>query len=170
MIIYFLNSNVRIVESAHNNNLANEVVINSLLVRNQQTDCCSNITHLLRHAYRSAIQRYYAVAKRYPRSLDDLLKDSRFAQRSYLRTRYTDPMSTGKNEDKEAGSWRLVRAADGGIAGVSSRNGKEPLKKANFPPGLERFEGAKSYAEWLFVYELGSNNAVKPANLTSSAK
>ncbi len=121
-------------------------------------------------AYRSAIQRYYAVAKRYPRSLDDLLKDSRFAQRSYLRARYADPMSTGQREDKEAGSWRLVRAADGGIAGVSSRNGKEPLKKANFPPGLERFDGAKSYAEWLFVYELGSNNAAKPVNFSTTAK
>lgn len=106
-------------------------------------------------AYRDAIQRYYAVAGRYPRSLDDLLKDSRFAHRSYLRARYPDPMARrdGSAEgDAENGGWRLIRAADGGIAGVASRSREEPLKKANFPLGFEKFEGAQTYAEWLFEY------------------
>lgn len=102
-------------------------------------------------AYRNAIQHYYTVAKRYPRSLDELLKDSRFAQSSYLRAAYPDPMAKKKGEGLE--SWRLLRAADGGIAGVASRSMQEPLKKTNFPPGYESFDGAPNYAEWLFIYE-----------------
>ncbi len=106
-------------------------------------------------AYRSAIQHYYAAAGRYPRSLTDLLQDPRFAHRSYLRTLYPDPMAyrDGREEvNTEDGGWRLIRAADGGIAGVASRSREEPLKKANFPPGFEKFEGAQSYAEWHFDY------------------
>ncbi len=106
-------------------------------------------------AYRNAIQRYYAVAGHYPRSLNDLLQDSRFAHRSYLRALYSDPMARreeGKEADAENGGWQLIRAADGGIAGVASRSREEPLKKANFPLGFEKFEGAQSYAEWLFEY------------------
>lgn len=105
-------------------------------------------------AYRNAIQRYYAVAGRYPRSLGELLKDARFAHRPYLRTLYPDPMATGKEGTNENGGWQLVHAADGGIAGVASRSRQEPLKKTNFPPGYESFDGAKSYAEWVFEYSL----------------
>ncbi|MFA6902443.1 MAG: type II secretion system protein [Gallionellaceae bacterium] len=115
-------------------------------------------------AYRSAIQRYYAVAKRYPRSLDELLRDPRFAHRSYLRAHYPDPMMPArKSGESELDNWRLVRAADGGIAGVSSRSQQEPMKKANFPPGFEKFDGAKSYEEWFFVYEPGPGSTAKPA-------
>jgi type II secretory pathway pseudopilin PulG len=105
-------------------------------------------------AYRSAIQRYYAVAGRYPRTLDELLKDSRFAQRPYLRARYPDPMADRAQASgrDESGGWQLVRAGDGGIAGVASRSKRAPLKKANFPPGLESFDGAQRYAEWVFEY------------------
>lgn len=28
----------------------------------------------------------------------------------------------------------------------------DPLKKANFPQGLEKFESAASYSEWIFEY------------------
>ena len=114
-------------------------------------------------AYRNAIQRYYAVAKRYPRSLDELLKDPRFAHRPYLRMRYPDPMTGGMGQGRDIGGWQLVRAADGGIAGVASQSRQEPLKKANFPPGFEKFDGAKSYAEWIFVYEPRPSIAAKPA-------
>lgn len=105
-------------------------------------------------AYMNAIQRYYAVAKRYPRSLDQLLRDPRFAHRRHLRAPYPDPMISGQAaSERENGGWRLVRAADGGIAGIASASAQEPLKKASFPPGLEQFEGAKSYAEWIFEYK-----------------
>jgi type II secretory pathway pseudopilin PulG len=98
-------------------------------------------------AYRDAIRNYYAVARRYPRSLKDLLKDPGSAHRCYLRTLYPDPMSAdGKGE------WRLVRAADGGIAGVASQSTDLPMKQANFPPGWENFADARSYADWVFEY------------------
>jgi type II secretory pathway pseudopilin PulG len=116
-------------------------------------------------AYRSAIQRYHAVAGRYPRTLDELLKDSRFAHRPYLRTLYPDPMADraqGRGSD-ESGGWQLVRAADGGIAGVASRSKRAPLKKANFPPGFERFDGAQSYAEWVFEYSPLPSGAARRA-------
>ncbi len=115
-------------------------------------------------AYRNAIQRYYAVAARYPRSLDELLKDPRFAYRSYLRAPYHDPMAGEESDVNKSGGWRLVRAADGGIAGVASRSGQEPMKKANFPLGLEKFDGAKSYAEWIFEYSPHPGGGVRTAD------
>ena len=120
-------------------------------------------------AYRNAIRHYYATAGRYPRSLDELLKDPRFAYRSYLRARYPDPMAHDpmlkgeESGESQNGGWRLVRAADGGIAGVASPSRQEPMKKANFPPGLEKFDGAKSYEEWIFVYEPGAGGTAKSA-------
>lgn len=120
-------------------------------------------------AYRSAIQRYYAAAGRYPRSLDELLKDPRFAHRTYLRASYPDPMADKDGEKSENGAWQLVRAADGGIAGVASRSRQEPMKKANFPPGFEKFDDAKSYSEWIFVYEPRPSGTAKAVNGSSLA-
>ncbi len=98
-------------------------------------------------AYRNAIKSYYVTTRRYPRSLDDLVKDPGSAHRRYLRALYPDPMSAdGKGE------WKLIRAADGGISGVSSRGTDAPMKQANFPGGFEYFSDAKSYAEWAFEY------------------
>jgi type II secretory pathway pseudopilin PulG len=98
-------------------------------------------------AYRNAIKNYYATARRYPRSLTELLKDSSFAHRVYLRALYPDPLSPG-----EKGEWQLIRAADGGISGVASRSTATPMKQANFPEGLENFAGATTYADWVFEY------------------
>ena len=100
-------------------------------------------------AYRSAIQHFYAAEGHYPRSLQELLRAPHLAQRVYLRALYVDPMAT-EDERKESAGWRLVRAVDGGISGVASRSKREPLKRANFPLGLENFEGAKRYSEWIF--------------------
>ena len=94
-------------------------------------------------AYRNAIRNFYQTNGAFPRSLEDLLKDPRSASRKYIRELYADPM--GKRE------WTLVRATDG-IAGVASTSREEPLKQANFPPELEKFAGAKSYADWIFEY------------------
>jgi type II secretory pathway pseudopilin PulG len=112
--------------------------------------------------YRSAIQHYYMAEGRYPRALQELLKSPHFARRGYLRALYPDPMAS-EDARNENGGWRLVRAADGGIAGVASRRKQEPLKHANFPIGLESFEGAKNYSEWIFEYRpqavIGANAA-----------
>jgi type II secretory pathway pseudopilin PulG len=101
-------------------------------------------------AYQRAIRSYYEAGKpikAFPRALEDLLDDPRFPHKRHLRALYPDPLARdGKGE------WTLVRAADGGISGVASTSGEEPLKQANFPPGLENFAGAKAYSEWIFEY------------------
>ena len=100
-------------------------------------------------AYRNAIKSYYEdgkPVKTYPKSLEDLVKDPRSAHKRHLRALYPDPMSKDKSE------WLLIRAADGGISGVASAGKDAPIKTANFPAGLERLEGAKSYADWIFEY------------------
>ncbi len=101
-------------------------------------------------AYRNAIRDYYESGnprKTFPRSLDELVRDPRTgANKSYLRKLYKDPMSKGKGE------WTLIHAMDGGIAGVASTSTDAPLKTGNFRAGLEKFENAKSYAEWVFEY------------------
>jgi len=99
-------------------------------------------------AIQRAIQRYYEAgppgAKYYPRSLEALLNDPRYPNRHYLRAPYADPLG--------GGAWNLLRAPDGGIAGVASASLDAPRKKAHFPPGLEHLADARSYAEWEFKY------------------
>ena len=98
-------------------------------------------------AYRSAVRSFYEANGAFPRTLEDLLKDPRSTSKKHIRALYLDPMS--KSEKPE---WRLVRASDGGIAGVASASSEEPLKQANFPREFEKFAGAKSYSEWIFEY------------------
>ena len=99
-------------------------------------------------AYREAIRRYYHAGqmKSYPRTLNALVMDPRFPGRRYLRALYRDPMGG------ETGEWQLIRGADGGIIGVASRSKEQPLKKANFPAGYEKFADAHTYSEWIFDY------------------
>lgn len=114
-------------------------------------------------AYKNAIKRYYEAGgtlgriKTFPRSLDDLVLDPRFSNKRHLRALYPDPMAPNPvpNQDrdkKDQPEWRLIRAADGGISGVASAGKDAPLKKANFPAGLESFAAAQSYTEWVFEY------------------
>ena len=98
-------------------------------------------------AYQRAIASFHQANGVFPRTLEDLAKDPRSASRRHIRALYPDPVSTD-----EKGEWRLVRAIDGGIAGVTSASSAEPLKQANFPPEFERFTGAKAYSEWIFEY------------------
>jgi len=98
-------------------------------------------------AYRNAIESFYQSNGQFPRELEDLVKDPRSASRRHLRALYPDPMGKG---DKKA--WLLVRAVDGGIAGVVSASTGEPMKQANFPKQFEKFALAKSYSEWIFEY------------------
>lgn len=97
-------------------------------------------------AYKNAIKSYYQSGGAFPRNLEDLLKDPRSPNRRHLRALYADPMA------KEGQEWLLIRATDGGIAGVVSQSKREPLKKTNFPKDLEKFENATSYSEWIFEY------------------
>lgn len=112
--------------------------------------------------YRKAIARYYestpGVAKGYPRTLEDLLKDSRMpSTQRYLRRLYRDPF--GSTE------WGIVKAPDGGIAGVYSLSEEKPLKTGNFKLRDAGFEGAQRYADWKFIYSpaAAAQSAPKPA-------
>jgi type II secretory pathway pseudopilin PulG len=109
--------------------------------------------------YRRAIGLYYAQtpggAKKYPKSIDDLLRDNRFVvPRRYLRRVYRDPITNSSD-------WGLVNAADGGISGVFSRSEKIPIKSANFLTQYESFQTAVQYADWKFVYDAPPSNPVK---------
>jgi type II secretory pathway pseudopilin PulG len=104
--------------------------------------------------FRSALMRYYAAAppggrREFPQSLDDLLRDRRYPEtRRYLRKIFVDPL-TGKAD------WGFVRGRDGAISGVYSKAAGVPIKTANFG-GEFQFEGARSYAEWIFRVSPGA--------------
>lgn len=100
-------------------------------------------------AYVRAIGTYYAqapgTAKAYPPELQDLVEDRRFVGiRRHLRKIYLDPVGKGAE-------WGLVRAADGGIAGVYSLSEKTPLRRQPlFLQGGAPVMGAR-YTDWKFV-------------------
>ena len=97
--------------------------------------------------YRRAIERYYGNGPaQFPRSLADLLKDPRKpGVERYLRKLYFDPLTGGDR-------WGTVKAFDGGIMGVYSLAGGEPLKHAGFREADAAFAKARTYADWKFVY------------------
>ncbi len=79
--------------------------------------------------------------------LKDLLKDPNSLQTvRYLRRLYTDPI-TGKE-------WKVVKDPVKGVIGVCSTSEDTPLKQANFPKGLESFEGKTKYSDWKFGLKL----------------
>ncbi|VAV82289.1 hypothetical protein MNBD_DELTA01-20 [hydrothermal vent metagenome] len=96
-----------------------------------------------------AIGSYYQLspgAKSYPKSLKDLLKDSRYpGTKRYLRRIYEDPF-TGKAD------WVVIEASGGGVMGIKSRSTKKTIKKANFPAELIGFEDKTTYSGWEFRY------------------
>lgn len=98
--------------------------------------------------FRRAIEAYYEASpgvKRYPRDLNELLRDERApAVRRHLRRLYADPM-TGQAD------WELVRQGDQ-ILGVHSRSQRAATKRASFHGRDAIFEGASIYADWRFIY------------------
>ena len=107
--------------------------------------------------YRRAIERYYLSGPRlYPRELTDLIRDPRQpGVVRHLRKLYPDPI-TGANE------WGLVKAADGGIAGVYSLSEAAPLKVAGFAVRDAAFEGKTKYADWQFAFAPAQPETPKP--------
>jgi len=100
--------------------------------------------------FRQAIRSYYeqspGMLKRYPMSLDELVKDNRYlGVKHHLRRIYADPI-TGRSE------WGLLMAPEGGIMGVRSLSDRRPIKRANFLLRDAMFEGKEAYSEWHFVY------------------
>jgi type II secretory pathway pseudopilin PulG len=116
--------------------------------------------------YRKAITRYYegtpGGVKRYPPSLAELLKDPRQpSTRRYLRRLYPDPFG-GKE-------WGIVKAPDGGVAGVYSLSEEKPLKTGRFKLRDAGFEAAQRYADWKFVYSPAAAAQTAPQNATPPA-
>ena len=103
-------------------------------------------------AYQRAIKSYYEAVPpnvpTLPRQLEDLLKDPRVQHRRHLRALYPDPFAPAGDTE----GWRVLRAEDGGILGVVSRSLAEPRRQANFPRGLEGLAGARTHADWQFVF------------------
>lgn len=99
--------------------------------------------------YRRAITLFYEKTpggvKRYPRTLEELLKDPRTPSvQRYLRQLYPDPMGSSE--------WGIVKSPDGGVAGVYSESEDKPLKTGNFKLRDAGFDNAERYADWKFVY------------------
>ena len=100
--------------------------------------------------FRRAIGLYYEHSpggvRRYPTSLEDLLKDPRYpSTQRYLRKIYRDPVSGGTD-------WGVVTKPEGGIWGVYSLSEQEPLKQANFPGEYVDFAGKEKYSDWVFAF------------------
>ncbi|MFA5240740.1 MAG: type II secretion system protein [Sulfuricella sp.] len=88
-------------------------------------------------------------ARRFPLSLDELLKDPRHpGVKRYLRKIYADPI-TGSSQ------WGLIKGPNGEIFGVHSLSEEEPLKKSGFRLVDAKFEGRAKYSEWVFMYDQG---------------
>lgn len=109
--------------------------------------------------YRQALARYAAATPgpvpQFPRTLQDLLEDKRYATpQRHLRQLYVDPM-TG------VADWQLIRHQDG-IVGLASRSHREPLKRRGFAAADQGFEDAKTYAEWRFVAPTPAPGAAAP--------
>jgi len=99
--------------------------------------------------YRKAIESYYrtrqGVRTMYPRRLEDLVRDNRFPEPvRHIRRLYQDPM-TGRE-------WALIKAPDGGIAGVHSTSKLRPFRQEGFPEGMDALENSAHYRDWEFVY------------------
>ena len=121
----------------------------------RQNDDEAQLLHIGQQ-YRQAIRSYYLTApapqRRYPASLDDLLKDPRSpGLLRHLRRPWLDPVS--------GMALVPVPAADGGIMGVRSASTARPRKTAGFDAADAAFEalaelrGDKlAYSDWEFVY------------------
>lgn len=95
--------------------------------------------------FEAALQSYSSAGgRRFPASLEELVKDQRFAlPRRHLRQIYVDPL-TGQ------ATWGVVELPGHGVVGIYSLADDVPIKRAGFAAPFERFEDAASYREWLF--------------------
>jgi len=121
--------------------------------------------------YRKAIERYYLEkglspkqSQQYPKNLTDLIKDPREGETvRHLRRLYPDPITGGTE-------WGLVKAPDGGIAGVYSLSDDSPLKIAGFSLRDAALEGKTKYSDWQFGYSPALAAAAKPAPKPAASK
>jgi type II secretory pathway pseudopilin PulG len=100
--------------------------------------------------FRAAIASYHqatpsGITHEYPTSLEQLIKDQRFATpKRHLRRIYIDPMT-------RHAEWGLLKQA-GRIVGVHSLSDVRPLKQRNFEMENTAFENREKYSEWVFTF------------------
>lgn len=110
--------------------------------------------------FQVAIERYRQRSSgpdaRYPRQLEDLLRDTRALRvERHLRRLYLDPM-TGRAE------WGLIRAADGGIVGVHSLSERRPMAGTLLAESLQAGEATR-YSDWRFIAPSAAERLRAPA-------
>jgi type II secretory pathway pseudopilin PulG len=102
-----------------------------------------------RRAFALYTQHTPGNSRRYPLSLEELLKDSRSpGVARYLRKIYPDPI-TGSTQ------WGLIKGPNGEIFGIHSLSEDEPVKKNGFSLPDLRFEGRTKYSDWVFMDNQG---------------
>lgn len=111
--------------------------------------------------FRQAIGHYYRAGKKYPVSLEDLVKDPRQpGVKRYLRKIYRDPI-TGKAE------WGLDLGSYGEIIGVHSLSEDHPIKATGFSTANKDFDSAEKYSDWIFSYRV-QQTSTKAAKLPAT--
>ncbi|WP_460051719.1 hypothetical protein [Sessilibacter sp. MAH2] len=103
--------------------------------------------------YINAIQSFYEYRDFhvYPRTLDDLLRDSRAVSEKHIRRLYADPFRDPNNNSNDLG-WRLIRDDGGFIIGVASQSHLRPIKQAAFQVFFIDFDNSEKYSDWEFIY------------------
>lgn len=102
--------------------------------------------------YAKAIAAYYyatpGASKQLPRSLSDLLEDTRSGTlRRHLRALYPDPTAPST-------PWALIRDASGGIVGVHSTNSRAPWRQVETQLTVVRLAPATRLSDWKFAPNL----------------
>jgi len=110
--------------------------------------------------FQAAIERYaqrsQAAPLRYPRQLEDLLRDPRALNVVRdLRQIYDDPMTGDKQ-------WGLIKLTDGGIVGVHSLSDHSPLR-GNFSATDDSHASGETYRDWRFIAE-SAGDLLAPAS------
>lgn len=120
--------------------------VGSILQRRAAEESLLNIGAEFQKALISYANATPAGQQRFPRTLQDLVRDPRFPKvRRHLRRIYPDPI-TGNN------TWGMVYAnGNGGLVGIYSLSTLPPIKIGNFDAAFLRFNGKTSYQEWIFI-------------------
>lgn len=115
--------------------------------------------------FKAALTAYFEASpgeKRYPTSLEHLLRDPRRpGVKRHLRRIYVDPI-TGKAE------WGVVRLGDQ-IVGIHSLSDQRPLKIGNFDLEEADFSGKETYSQWVFLINNRSSEDRKASTDKTSA-